>query len=89
MIRHYILETFEHDLINIRWFGHAYNFKLSAAREAEMLRYWRNSRFYRDYEYIPSVRKVNPAKRRESKFNARMYGFATVYEKIMKLREEQ
>ena len=88
MVRHYILETFEPDLINIRWFRHAYNFEFSAAREAEMLRHWRSSRFYRDYEHIPSVKNVNPLNRK-NKFDACMYGFATVYENIMNLREER
>ena len=88
MVRHYILETFEPDLINISYIGHAYNFKFSAAREAEMWKHWRSSRFYRDYEHIPSVKNVNPLNRK-NKFNACMYGFATVYEKIMNLREER
>jgi len=86
MVRHHILKTFKPDLINIRWIGHAYNFKFSAAREAEMWRHWRSSRFYKAYGHIPSVKNVNPIKRK-NKFNACMYGFATVYEEIMKLRE--
>ena len=86
MVRHHILKTFEPDLINIRYIGHKYNFKFSAVREAEMWRHWRNSRLYKEHEHILSIKKVNPLKR-NNKFSACMYGFATVYEEIMKLRE--
>jgi len=88
VVRHELLCSFDMDLLNVPWFKHDYNFKISEERASHMMESWRNSLFYRRYSYRDSIRAVDPLNFRNNSFSARMYGFMTCYDEIMRRRGE-